>query len=97
MGLILLLLVPLGAAIWSPLWVGICVLITSSFSSSPPSGEAGRHSGFDSRLCAVGGVPRQECDHGFVRQPFVNVVISLVIGAVLGYLAEKLTAALAKK
>ena len=29
--------------------------------------------------------------------PFVNVVISLVIGAVLGYLAEKLTAALAKK
>jgi len=100
MGLILLLLVPLGAAIWSPLWIGICVLITLFILV------------IASKWAKLGDIPASILGYAplvaFVGNsaavtavsfdnPFVNVVISLVIGAVLGYLAEKLTAALAKK
>ena len=98
MGLILLLLVPLGAAIWSPLWIGICVLITLFLLV------------IASKWAKLGDIPASILGYAplvaFLGKnattvsfdnPFVNVVISLVIGAVLGYLAEKLTAALAKK
>ena len=100
MGLILLLLVPLGAAIWSPLWIGICVLITLFILV------------IASKWAKLGDIPASILGYAplvaFVGNsaavtavsfdnPFVNVVISLVIGAVLAYLAEKLTGALAKK
>ena len=100
MGLILLLLVPLGAAIWTPLWVGICVLITLFILV------------IASKWAKLGDIPASLLGYAplvaFVGKnaavaavsfdnPFVNVAISLVIGAVLGYLAEKLTGALAKK
>jgi hypothetical protein len=103
MGLILLLLVtfiPLGGAIGSPLWIGICVLITLFILV------------IASKWAKLGDIPASILGYAplvaFVGKnaavaavsfdnPFVNVAISLVIGAVLGYLAEKLTGALAKK
>ena len=98
MGLILLLLVPLGAAIWSPLWIGICVLITlfilviaskwAKLGDIPAS-----LLGYAPLLAFLG----KNATAVSFDNPFVIVVISLVIGAVLGYIAEKLTAALAKK
>jgi len=101
MGLILLLLVkfiPLSGALGAPLWIGICVLITLFLLV------------IASKWAKLGDIPASILGYAplvaFLGKnattvsfdnPFVNVVISLVIGAVLGYLAEKLTAALAKK
>ncbi|MGD1016293.1 MAG: DUF1097 domain-containing protein [Roseiarcus sp.] len=97
-GLILLLLVPVGAAIWTPLWVGICVLITLFIlviaSKWARLGDIPASLLGYAPLAAFLGKDATAVSFG---NPFVNVVISLVIGAVLGYLAEKLTAALAKK
>ena len=103
MALIMLLLVifiPLSGAIGAPLWIGICVLITlfvlvvaskwATLGDIPASilGYASM-AAFVGSSAAVTGVS--------FDNPFVNVAISLIIGAVLGYLAEKLTGAVAKK
>jgi phosphoglycerol transferase MdoB-like AlkP superfamily enzyme len=101
LGLILLLLVelvPLSGAIGAPLWIGIGVLITlfilvvaskwATLGSIPAS-----LLGYAPLLAYVG----KSATAVSLDNPFVGVVISLVIGAVLGYLAEKLTAVLAKK
>jgi hypothetical protein len=105
MALIMLLLVifiPLSGAIGAPLWIGICVLITlfvlvvaskwATLGDIPASilGYAAVLAlAFTGKTMAA---PAVSLDN-----PFVGAVIALVIGAVLGWIAEKLTGALAKK
>jgi len=103
MGLILLLLVkfiPLSGALGAPLWIGICVLITLFIlviaSKWPTLGDIPASILGYAPLVAFVGNSAAVTAVSF-DNPFVNVVISLVIGAVLAYLAEKLTGALAKK
>ncbi len=105
MALIALLLVtkiPLGAALGVPLWAGICVLITvfilvyaakAPTLSDIPSSVYG--------YAAVAGLALAGGKLGEVgavslANPFINAGISLIIGAVLGYISEKVAGALVK-
>jgi len=105
MALIMLLLatqVPLAASLGLPLWAGICVFITvfivvyaaknpmlsdipaSVFGYAPVAGLALAGKNF-----AVTSVS--------LENPFINVALSLVVGAVFGYVSEKVAGALVKK
>ena len=106
MALIALLLVtqvPLGGALGVPLWAGICVLITvfilvyaakAPALSDIPAGVLG--------YAAVAGLALTGNKLGAVtsaslENPFVVGVISLIIGAVLGYFSQKIALALVKE
>jgi hypothetical protein len=106
MALIALLLVtqiPLGAALGVPLWAGICVLITvfilvyaakAPIISDIPAGVLG--------YAAVAGLALTGNKLGAVtsatlENPFIVGVISLIIGAVLGYISQKAAEAMVKK
>jgi hypothetical protein len=99
---LLVIFIPLSGAIGAPLWIGICVLITlfvlvvaskwATLGDIPASilGYAAVLAlAFTGKTMAA---PAVSLDN-----PFVGAVIALVIGAVLGWIAEKLTGALAKK
>jgi len=105
MALVLLLLVtqvPLGATLGLPLWAGIGVVVTvfivviaakwPMLSDIPAS-----FYGFASvvALALVGG--KLAVTTVSLDNPFINIVISLVIGAALGYVSQKVALALAKK
>jgi Protein of unknown function (DUF1097) len=105
MALIALLLVtqiPLGGALGVPLWGGICVLITvfilvyaakAPALSDIPAGVLG--------YAAVAGLALTGNKWGVTKasleNPFVVGVISLIIGAVLGYISQKIALALVGK
>jgi len=105
MALIMLLLVvyvPLGALLGSPLWIGICVFITL-FILVYATKVAMLN---DIAACILGYAAlagfalegkNMAVAAGSLDNPFIKVVISLVIGAALGYIAEKAAGALAKK
>jgi Protein of unknown function (DUF1097) len=103
---ILLLMVtkiPLGASLGVPLWAAICVLITVfiavyaakiplladipatvfGFAATVGFGLAGN------KLGAVAA--------GSLENPLINIVISMIIGAIFGYVSEKAAGALVKK
>jgi len=106
MALIALLLVtkvPLGASLGVPLWAGICVLITvfilvyaakAPALSDIPAGVLG--------YASVAGLALSGAKLGVVgsaslENPFIVGVISLIIGAVLGYISQKVALALVKE
>jgi hypothetical protein len=101
--LLLVTQVPLGGSLGVPLWAGICVLITvfilvyaakSPTLSDIPSSVYG--------YAAVAGLALAGGKLGAVttasmENPFINIVISLIIGAVLGYISQKIALALVKE
>ncbi len=106
MALIALLLVtqiPLGGALGVPLWAAVCVLITvfilvyaakAPMLSDIPAGVLG--------YAAVAGLALTGNKLGAVtsaslENPFVVGVISLIIGAILGYISQKVALALVKE
>jgi len=105
MALIMLLLatqVPLAASLGLPLWAAICVLITvfivvyaaknpmlsdipaSVFGYAPTAGLALVGKNFAVTSLSL-------------ENPFINVALSLVIGAIFGYISEKVAGAIVKK
>ncbi len=101
--LILVTQIPLGATLGVPLWAAICVLITvfilvyaakSPTLSDIPAGVYG--------YAAVAGYALVGGKLGAVtspslENPLVIIVLSLIAGAVLGYISEKLAGALVKE
>jgi hypothetical protein len=106
MALIALLLVtqiPLGGALGVPLWAGICVLITvfilvyaakAPMVSDIPAGVLGYASVAG---LALTGNKLGAVTSASLENPFVVGVISLIIGAVLGYISQKIALALMGK
>ena len=101
--LLLVTQIPLGAALGVPLWAGICVLITvfilvyaakSPTLSDIPASVYGYAAVAAMALAGnkLGAVTSASLDN-----PFINIAISLIVGAVLGYVSEKVAGALVKK
>ena len=105
MALVLLLLVtqiPLAATLGLPLWAAIGVVITVFIvviaAKSPMLSDIpASFYGFASvvALALVGG--KLAVTSVSLENPFINIVISLVIGAALGYVSEKVAGVLVKK
>jgi Protein of unknown function (DUF1097) len=101
--LLLVVHVPLGATLGVPLWAGICVLITVFilvYAAKAPALSDIPASVYG--YAAVAGLALAGNKLGALttasmENPFVNVAISLIIGAVLGYISEKIAGALVKK
>jgi hypothetical protein len=101
--LLLVTQIPLGATLGVPLWAAICVLITvfilvyaAKFSmlSDIPASVLG--------YAAVAGLALAGNKLGTLTaasldNPFINIVISLIIGSVLGYISQKVAEAMVKK
>jgi hypothetical protein len=101
--LLLVTQIPLGASLGVPLWAGICVLITvfivvyaakwpilsdipaSVFGFAPTAG------------LALAGNKLGALTSGSLENPFINAVLSLIVGAVFGYISQKIALALVKK
>ena len=101
--LLLVTQIPLGGVIGVPLWAGICVLVTvfiivyaakSPTLSDIPANVYGyaAMAGFTLAGNKLGLVTA-----GSMENPFVVVVISLIVGAILGYISEKVAGALVQK
>jgi hypothetical protein len=101
--LLLVTQIPLGATLGIPLWAAICVLITvfilvyaAKFSmlSDIPASVLG--------YAAVAGMALAGNKLGALtaaslENPFINIVISLIIGSMLGYISQKVAEAMMKK
>jgi hypothetical protein len=101
--LLLVTQVPLGAALGVPLWAAICVLVTvfilvyaakSATLSDIPASVLG--------YAAVAGMALAGNKLGALttaslENPFINIVISLIVGSVLGYISQKVAEAMVKK
>ena len=101
--LILVTQIPLGGVLGVPLWAGICVLVTvfvlvyaakTPALSDIPAGVLG--------YAAVAGLALTgnklgAVTSGSLDNPFIVGVISLIIGAVLGYISQKIALALVKE
>jgi Protein of unknown function (DUF1097) len=101
--LLLVTQIPLGGALGVPLWAGICVLITVFILvyaakvptlSDIPAGVLGYAATAGLALAGnkLGTVTVASMDN-----PFINIVISLIIGAILGYISQKIALALVKE
>jgi Protein of unknown function (DUF1097) len=101
--LILVTQIPLGGVLGVPLWAGICVLVTvfvlvyaakTPALSDIPAGVLG--------YAAVAGLALTgnklgAVTSGSLDNPFIVGVISLIIGAILGYISQKIALALVKE
>ena len=101
--LILVTKISLGATLGGPLWAGICVAITvfvlvyaakyAMFSDIPASVF-----GFASiAALALAGGKLDFVMTPSLENPLINIVISMVIGALFGYVSEKIAGAIVKK
>jgi hypothetical protein len=82
--LLLVTQVPLGAALGVPLWAAICVLASVlGYAAVAGMALAGNK---------LGALTTASLDN-----PFINIVISLIIGSVLGYISQKVAEAMVKK
>ena len=101
--LLLVTQIPLGAALGVPLWAGICVLITvfilvyaakAPLLSDIPASVYGYAATAGLALAGgkLGAVTTASLDN-----PFINIVISLIIGAILGYISQKIALAMVKE
>jgi hypothetical protein len=101
--LLLVTQIPLGAALGVPLWAGICVLITvfilvyaakQPMLSDIPASVLGYAA---VAAMALAGNKLGAVTTGSMENPFIVIVLSLIAGAVLGYISEKIAGALVKK
>lgn len=100
--LMLITQIPLAGSLGLPVWAGICVAITvfvlvlaaknAMFSDIPASVF-----GFASVAAfALAGDKLGALTAGSFENPLFNVVVSMVIGALFGYVSEKIAGAIAK-
>jgi hypothetical protein len=101
--LLLVTQIPLGAALGVPLWAGICVLITvfilvyaakAPMLSDIPASVYGYAA---TAGLALAGNKLGAVTAGSMENPFINIVISLIIGALLGYISQKIALAMVKE
>ncbi len=101
--LLLVTQIPLGAVLGVPLWAGICVLITvfilvyaakSPMLSDIPASVYGYAA---TAGLALAGNKLGAVNALSLENPFINIVLSLIVGALLGYISEKAAGALTKK
>jgi hypothetical protein len=101
--LLLVTQIPLGAALGVPLWAGICVLITvfilvyaakQPMLSDIPASVLGYAA---VAAMALAGNKLGAVTTGSMENPFIVIVLSLIAGAVLGYISEKIAGALVKR
>ena len=103
---ILLLMVakiPLGATLGVPLWAAICVLITvfiAVYAAKAPllADIPATVFGFAATVgLALAGNKLGAVTDISLENPFFNVALSLIIGAIFGYISEKVAGVLVKK
>jgi hypothetical protein len=101
--LLLVTQVPLGSALGVPLWAGICVLITVfilvyaaklPMLSDIPASVLGYAA---VAAMALAGNKLGALTVASLDNPFINIVLSLIIGSVLGYISQKAAGAMVKK
>jgi small basic protein len=101
--LLLVTQVPLGAALGVPLWAAIAILITvfilvyaakSPMLSDIPASVLGFAA---TAALALAGKKLDALTSASLDNPFINIVLSLIVGAVLGYISEKAAGAMVKK
>ena len=101
--LLLVTQIPLGGVLGVPLWAGICVLITvfilvyaakSPTLSDIPAGVLGYAA---TAGLALAGNKLGAVTTASLENPFIIAVISLIVGAILGYISEKVAGALVQK
>ncbi|MGB8397316.1 DUF1097 domain-containing protein [Bradyrhizobium sp.] len=94
---------PLGATLGVPLWAAICVAITvfvlviaakNPMFSDIPAAVFGYAS---VAALALAGGKLSAVTSGSLENPLINIVISMVIGALFGYASEKIAGAIVKK
>jgi len=101
--LLLVTQVPLGGVLGVPLWAGICVLITVFiivYAAKAPalSDIPANVLGYASVAgLALTGNKLGAVTSASLENPFVVGVISLIIGAILGYISQKIALALVKE
>ncbi len=104
--LLLLLLVtkiPLAGALGLPLWAAICVLITvfiAVYAAKSPmlADIPATVLGFASVVgLALAGNKLGAITATTLENPFINIVLSMIIGAIFGYISEKVAGVLVKK
>ncbi len=101
--LLLVTQVPLGGALGVPLWAGICVLITVFIlvyaAKSPTLSDipASVYGYAATAGLALAGNKLGAVTTASLENPFINIVISLIVGAVLGYISQKIALALVKE
>jgi hypothetical protein len=100
--LLLVTRIPLGDSLGVPLWAAICVLITvfilvyaakSPMLSDIPAAVLGYAAVV---ALALAGGKLANLTMVTLDNPFENVVISLIVGAIFGYISEKVAGALVK-
>ena len=95
--------IPLGASLGVPLWAAICVLITvfvAVYAAKAPAlaNIPATVFGFAPTVgLALAGNKLGAVTAASLDNPFVNVAISLVVGALFGYVSEKVAGAIVKK
>ena len=101
--LILVTQIPLGAALGVPLWAGICVAVTvfglviaakNEMLSDIPASVFGFAS---IAAFALAGGKLGAVTAVSLENPLANIAISMVIGALFGYVSEKVAGAIVKK
>jgi Protein of unknown function (DUF1097) len=98
--LLLVTQIPIGSALGVPLWAGICVLITVFIlvyaAKSPTLSDipASVYGYAATAGLALAGGKLGSVTTASLENPFINIVISLIVGALLGYVSEKLAGAL---
>ena len=101
--LILVTQIPLGATLGVPLWAGICVAVTvfglviaakNEMLSDIPASVFGFAS---IAALALAGGKLGAVTAASLENPLVNIAISMVIGALFGYVSEKVAGAIVKK
>lgn len=100
--LMLVTQIPLAASLGLPVWAGICVAVTvfilvfaakNPLLSDIPAGVLG----FASVVAlALAGGKLAMLTSPSLENPLVNIVISMVIGALFGYVSQKAAGAIAK-
>src|SRR5271156_2934690 len=101
--LLLVTQIPLGSALGVPLWAGICVLITVFvlvYAAKAPTLSdipASVYGYAATAGLALAGNKLGAVTTASMENPFINIVISLIIGAVLGYISQTIALALVKK
>jgi hypothetical protein len=99
--LLLVVYIPLGGALGVPLWAGICVFVTVFglvIAAHNPALAVIPAAVYGFAVAAAYGLLGTKLDtltNASVHNPLIVAILSLVVGAVLGYVSEKIAATIA--